>query len=36
MLLHILYLVAIAAEAMSAALVAGRREMDWLGVCVIA
>ena len=36
MLLHILYLIAIAAEAMSAALVAGRREMDWLGVCVIA
>ncbi|RZA33396.1 MAG: trimeric intracellular cation channel family protein [Lysobacteraceae bacterium] len=36
MLLHTLYLVAIAAEAMSAALVAGRREMDWLGVCVIA
>ena len=36
MLLHSLYLIAIAAEAMSAALVAGRREMDWLGVCVIA
>ncbi|MEP6908734.1 MAG: trimeric intracellular cation channel family protein [Pseudoxanthomonas sp.] len=36
MLLHALYIIAIAAEAMSAALVAGRREMDWLGVCVIA
>ncbi|TDK28651.1 trimeric intracellular cation channel family protein [Luteimonas aestuarii] len=36
MALHIAYLVAIVAEAMSAALVAGRREMDWFGVCVIA
>ncbi|NDK40017.1 trimeric intracellular cation channel family protein [Pseudoxanthomonas gei] len=36
MLLHVLFLIAIAAEAMSAALVAGRREMDWLGVCVLA
>ncbi|UHQ23893.1 trimeric intracellular cation channel family protein [Lysobacter sp. 5GHs7-4] len=36
MLLHIAYLIAIAAEAMTAALVAGRRNMDWLGVCVIA
>ena len=36
MLLHILFLIGIAVEAMSAALVAGRRQMDWLGVCVIA
>ena len=36
MLLHIAYRIAIAAEAMTAALVAGRRNMDWLGVCVIA
>lgn len=36
MSLHIAYLVAIVAEAMTAALVAGRREMDWFGVCVIA
>lgn len=36
MALHIAYLVAIVAEAMTAALVAGRREMDWFGVCVIA
>ena len=36
MTLHIAYLVAIMAEAMTAALVAGRREMDWFGVCVIA
>ncbi|MFA5489136.1 MAG: trimeric intracellular cation channel family protein [Candidimonas sp.] len=31
-----LYIVAITAEAMTAALMAGRREMDWFGVCVIA
>lgn len=31
-LIHILYLTAIAVEAMTAALVAGRREMDWIGV----
>lgn len=36
MVLHVAYLVAIVAEAMTAALVAGRREMDWFGVCVIA
>lgn len=36
MLLHVLFLIGIAVEAMSAALVAGRRQMDWLGVCVIA
>lgn len=34
--IHALYLVAITAEAMTAALVAGRRSMDWVGVCVIA
>lgn len=31
-----LYLVAITAEAMTAALAAGRRDMDWIGVCIIA
>lgn len=36
MVLHVLYLIAIVAEAMTAALVAGRKEMDWFGVCVIA
>ncbi|MFJ1299867.1 trimeric intracellular cation channel family protein [Pseudomonadota bacterium AL_CKDN230030165-1A_HGKHYDSX7] len=36
LLLHSLYLVAIVAEAMTAALAAGRRDMDWFGVCVIA
>lgn len=36
MLLHVLFLIGIAVEAMSAALVAGRREMDWVGVCVVA
>ncbi len=34
-LLHVLYLVAITAEAMSAALSAGRRQMDWVGVCLL-
>lgn len=34
-LLHVLYLVAIIAEAMTAALVAGRREMDWVGVVLL-
>lgn len=34
-LLHILFLVAIVAEAMTAALVAGRREMDWVGVVLL-
>jgi uncharacterized membrane protein YeiH len=33
--LHILYLVAITAEAMTAALAAGRRRMDWVGVCLL-
>src|SRR5690606_23694610 len=36
LLLHVLYLVAIVAEAMTAALAAGRRDMDWMGVCIIA
>lgn len=35
MLLHSLYLVAIVAEAMTAALAAGRRSMDWVGVCML-
>ena len=35
MLLHVLYLVAIVAEAMTAALAAGRRRMDWVGVCLL-
>ena len=34
-LLHTLYLIAIVAEAMTAALVAGRREMDWVGVVLL-
>lgn len=34
-LLHILFLIAIVAEAMTAALVAGRREMDWVGVVLL-
>lgn len=36
MLLQIIFIVAIAAEAMTAALAAGRRRMDWFGVCVLA
>lgn len=36
MVLLILYIVAITAEAMTAALAAGRRDMDWVGVCIIA
>jgi uncharacterized membrane protein YeiH len=35
MFLHVLYLVAITAEAMTAALAAGRRSMDWVGVCLL-
>ena len=35
-LLHFLYLVAIIAESMAAALTAGRHDMDWMGVCIIA
>src|SRR5690606_1483508 len=36
MLLQTLFYVAITAEAMTAALAAGRRKMDWFGVCVLA
>jgi uncharacterized membrane protein YeiH len=36
MLLHVLFLIAITAEAMTAALAAGRRKMAWFGVCVLA
>lgn len=35
-MLHVLYIIAITAEAMTAALSAGRRQMDWVGVCIIA
>lgn len=35
-MLLVLYLIAITAEAMTAALAAGRRDMDWIGVCIIA
>ena len=33
--LHLLSLVALAAQAMTAALAAGRRSMDWVGVCLL-
>jgi uncharacterized membrane protein YeiH len=33
--LHLLSLVALAAQAMTAALAAGRRSMDWVGVCML-
>ena len=35
-MLHAIFVVAITAEAMTAALAAGRRRMDWFGVCVLA
>ena len=35
-MLHIIFLIALAAESMTAALAAGRRKMDWLGVCLLA
>ena len=35
-MLIIMFYVAITAEAMTAALAAGRRKMDWFGVCIIA
>jgi uncharacterized membrane protein YeiH len=35
-MLHVIFVVAIAAEAMTAALAAGKRRMDWFGVCVLA
>jgi len=34
-LLHVFFFIAIVVEAMTAALVAGKREMDWLGVCLL-
>lgn len=36
MIILLMYLIAITAEAMTAALAAGRRDMDWIGVCIIA
>src|SRR3984893_19248985 len=33
--LNVLSLVALAAQAMTAALAAGRRNMDWVGVCLL-
>lgn len=36
MLLEVIFYIAITAEAMTAALAAGRRNMDWFGVCVLA
>ena len=33
--LHVLFLLAAAAQAMTAALAAGRRSMDWVGVCLL-
>src|SRR5580692_4557935 len=33
--LHLLSMVALAAQAMTAALAAGRRSMDWAGVCML-
>ncbi|HTM76624.1 MAG TPA: trimeric intracellular cation channel family protein [Devosia sp.] len=35
-MLIVIFYIAIAAEAMTAALAAGRRKMDWFGVCVLA
>ncbi|RYE80528.1 MAG: trimeric intracellular cation channel family protein [Hyphomicrobiales bacterium] len=35
-MLYIIFIIAIAAEAMTAALAAGRRKMDWFGVCLLA
>lgn len=36
MLIEVIFYIAITAEAMTAALAAGRRKMDWFGVCVLA
>lgn len=33
--LHVLWMIGITAEAMTAALAAGRRSMDWVGVCML-
>lgn len=35
MLFQIIFVIALAAESMTAALAAGRRNMDWFGVCVL-
>lgn len=35
-MLEVVFYIAVAAEAMTAALAAGRRSMDWFGVCVLA
>ncbi|HEY0034248.1 MAG TPA: trimeric intracellular cation channel family protein [Devosia sp.] len=35
-MLDVIFYIAITAEAMTAALAAGRRKMDWFGVCVLA
>lgn len=35
MVLHALSLVALAAQAMTAALAAGKRSRDWVGVCML-
>ena len=35
-MLNVIFVIAIAAEGMTAALAAGRRKMDWFGVCVLA
>jgi uncharacterized membrane protein YeiH len=35
MLLHTIFVIALAAESMTAALAAGRRNMDWFGVCAL-
>jgi uncharacterized membrane protein YeiH len=35
-MLQVIFVIAVAAEAMTAALAAGRRRMDWFGVCVLA
>ena len=35
-MLDVIFYIAIAAEAMTAALAAGRRKMDWFGVCLLA
>jgi uncharacterized membrane protein YeiH len=35
-MLQVIFVVAITAEAMTAALAAGKRRMDWFGVCVLA
>ncbi|MHA6691056.1 trimeric intracellular cation channel family protein [Devosia sp. A449] len=35
-MLEVMFYIAVAAEAMTAALAAGRRKMDWFGVCLLA